>query len=169
MRKFILAAAIAAICFVPCTAHAGLFSSLLSFDGTEDIIEDDSVGNMVEIVGNTTDGILEVGDIIQGMIAFDDVDTNEVPDGSSVIGLYSFEVLGIGSGGSSLSLGAASGVHNVMSILTTAGVDTSSLVSTGTGFTEGLVLLETTNGDFGRNEFEGPGFGFTAASGGMGQ
>ena len=160
MRKFVCAAALAVVMLAPVSLQAGVFSSLLSFDGTPDLITDDSVGNFVE--RGTVDGILEVGDLLQGMISFDPIDGNQVPAGSSAIAVYSLEVLGIGTGGSSLTLGAATGAGStVIDIISAAGVDMSGLTGSHLGADNGFAVLESTTVDVGRGDFAGPAFGFS--------
>lgn len=152
-------AAVAAVFFLPASAQAGVFSSLLSFDGSVDVVEDDSVGSFVE--KGVVDGILEVGDLLQGMIAFDPIDGNTTPAGSSVIGAYSLEVKSIGAGGTSLVLGAAAGADSITSLLGTAGVDMNGLVGSGM---DGFAVLESTTADVSqRSDFTGPSFGFSGA------
>ena len=170
MRKFLLLAAIAAMAF-PASADAGVLSSLLSFDGAEDIINDDSVGNFREVMGNTTDGRLVVGDLLQGVINFNPIDGNGVPTGQSVIGIYSLEIVSIGAGGTSLELRGATGAQSVNAIMAAAGVDTSGLTGTFAGAANGFAVLESSVSDItGRADFLGPvdatgtGFGFTTTN-----
>lgn len=163
-------AVIAALLVLPIgKSYASVLGNLLSFDGVEDIVNDDSVGIFVERSGTIGDGILETGDLIQGMINFGPVDTNAIPAGSSVIGAYSFEVTGstttpLGGGGSitNVTFGAASGADSVFSILSAAGVDLNGLDFTDVGL---AVLDSDSAAPSGRADFAGPPFGFTGASG----
>lgn len=155
LRKFFVAAA---LLLFAAPSQAGVVSSLLTFDGTPDTITDDSVGNFVE--RGTVDGILEVGDLLQGMISFGPLAGNAVPTGQSVIGAYSLRVKSIGVGGTSLVLEAASGADDVVTLLGAAGVDLSGLTGTHVGASNGFALLESTSVEIDRTSFVGPTFGF---------
>lgn len=155
MFRSFMAAAVLAVFAMP--AQAGILSSLLSYDGMEDEIQDDSVGTFT----TATAGVLAVGDVISGMISLDPVDGNNVPAGTSIIGAYSFEVETIAADKKSATFKAASGASSIGSILTAAGVDANGVDYTGAG----LAVLESGTADVNSDDFAGPTFGFTVASG----
>lgn len=82
------------------TAQAGLLSQLLSFDGAINELDDASRGNIIQgsNVGNDQ-GLLDTGDVIQGVIEFGSVinqgagTTQYVPPNNSLYGLYALEVV----------------------------------------------------------------------------
>lgn len=154
-RKLVALAMLAAFA-IP--AQAGLVSSLLSFDGIPDIVSDDSVGLLLD----GGDGSLDVGDSIVGLIALDPLDGNAVPAGSSVLGLYAFDVKTASAGELTLEAG------DLASLLATAGVDTSGLVAYPGGPADAaFAIIESTTAALGTQDVSSTfaelvGAGFTA-------
>ena len=139
-----------------------LANVLFDGDSMADVITDDSAGTFVEKAGilqsdgitlSAVDGILEEGDLIQGIITLGPIGGSPVPAGSSIVGAYSLEVTGIGPGGSALSLGAASGADSITSILSAAGADFSGLTGSHVGAMNGFAVLETSTGTVDRPDF----------------
>lgn len=92
MTRFHTLAAFAICVLVSQTAHAGVLSSLLSFNGIPDKIIDDSVGLIQDLDGSNR---LSVGDVIQGIIRMTPVDADSnggAVDTTRVYAAYSLEV-----------------------------------------------------------------------------
>ena len=93
MKKWLL---LAALVLLPSTSvEASILGGLLDYDGSRDTLKDASAGNIIErenIEGSTIDGTLEKGDIIQGIVHFNQIDGNSSFSGS-VFAAYSFEVV----------------------------------------------------------------------------
>ena len=136
-KKMFCAMALVALLAVP--AQAGVLSSLLSFDGNPDKLQDDSAGVVIKGAGNLGAG-LEVGDIVQGVINFDQIGAPAGPVGdNSIWGVYSLEVFAGPGGPGSYFLGAVSdstkSVAGAGGLLSQAGVSTAGLTATGAGAT----------------------------------
>lgn len=126
IKKFLC---LTALWFLASPAQAGVLSSLLSFNGIQDIIEDDSVGTILD---KSTIGVLESGDVLQGLIAFRTVDTLAIPNGSSIGAIYSFEV--VSATPSTVTVTPATGADSVGTLLSTAGVNLNGLDVIGAGY-----------------------------------
>ena len=95
--RFLKFAVLAALFALPVSsANAGVLSSLLSFDSDLDLLIDDSASFVVDRAGDAD--LLEVGDLLQGAFNLDNIDGNTVPSGSSIFGVFSFQVESITGG-----------------------------------------------------------------------
>lgn len=114
------------------SAHAGVLASHLSFDGTPDVLNGDSVSFVVDVDG---DSAFSVGDIVSGVSRIGSTTTSGIlaPD-DQLIGLFSFRITS--------SVGVAGGDPTVTS--GSGGVDP--LAGTGFSIDE---LLGVPTGTFG--------------------
>jgi hypothetical protein len=138
LRKFLCVAALAAFS-VP--AQAGVLSSLMTFNGNPDKLQDDSVAQVIDTQGNVN--VLEVGDLLQGAFQISSVSGlpsgsgGAVPTGQSVYGVFSLEVLTVDA--TQATFGAATGANSVLSLLGGQGVDLNGF----TDDTAGIALIES--------------------------
>jgi len=91
MRRFfvgLLALGVAA--FLATSAQAGLLGSLLSFDGNEDLLNDNS---RAKIVDNDADDVLSTGDEIVGILEIEKVDGKDPSSfGGSIFAIFSLKL-----------------------------------------------------------------------------
>jgi hypothetical protein len=135
IKRFLFTVSLLALFAVP--AQAGILSSQLNFTDGPDSLNDDSAGVLIKKAGNALPG-LQVGDIVQGIINFDQI--SGVTQGSdSIWGVYSLEVLTGPGGPGTYTLGAVSdatkSVGGAGGLLDQIGVSTAGFNNTGDGVT----------------------------------
>lgn len=131
--RFLKFAVLAALFAVPVSsANAGVLNSLLSFDGFEDVLVDESRSSFFD---NDQSGGLSKGDVIYGFLAFSDAERSTGPNSFDNISLtdqlvatFSFELTDIVADVN----GAAVFVHGAVSAANTLlGQDIDSLLGAG--------------------------------------
>ena len=137
--RFLKFAVLAALFALPVSsANAGVLSSLLSLDGNLDLLVDDSASFVVDRADDAD--LLQVGDLLQGAFNLDVIDGNTVPSGSSIFGVFSFEVESITGGptGQLVQFGAPTAAAD--SVLNIGGVDLSGIADASVTDTALLII-----------------------------
>lgn len=102
-------AAVAAVFFLPASAQAGVLSSLLTFNGTEDLLIDQSRSSLFDA---DSSGGFSLGDVLYGYVSIDQVDADndglDVQDISpdAVVFAFAAKITGANLNGS-INLGAS--------------------------------------------------------------
>jgi len=77
-------------------AKASILGNLVSFDGSSDTFEDASVGLILKGANNSDTGQLQIGDKIQGLVHFNNIDGTADQDfGGSIWAAYAFVVASV--------------------------------------------------------------------------
>ena len=143
MKAFV--ASLLFVCLALCVAvdsQASVLGDGLTFNGLTDRLEDDSVGLFED---EDTSGTVSAGDLIKGVIQIGKVFRDDFTasgtdaDLDSVFAVYSLEVLSVS--GTRVTLGAASGSDNVVSIATSVGLSDLG-ISVADAATAGIVVVE---------------------------
>lgn len=100
MKKLVLMAILAAM---PSSAFASILGSKLTMDGVEDLLDDESVGMAVDF---NNDNVLNVGDIIFGIVRIDGQSDGIAIGPQRISALYSFEVNSVNAATGLVTFGA---------------------------------------------------------------
>ncbi len=117
--------------------EASVLSSALKFDGSTEFLQDDSVGHFVKRNDDPENDfdpeILQVGDLIQGIINISDVNVTEIGSGQTIWGVYSMRVDTIDYTTGRVTFGGLDDTddQSMYELLKTAGFDPDGLFSTG--------------------------------------
>jgi len=156
MKKFLIVL-FASLALAGNAQASVLYNEVLSYDGTTDKLNDDSSGSWFDSSGvNKTTGTVVVGDVIRGIIRFDNATITGVgsvdlrPKGSTYFyGMYSLAVTaitaadGTSAGNEMLHFGAATGAQSLAS-LTTGWSGVAGMTSRASG-DSAFMLLESTD------------------------
>jgi len=126
---------------------SSLFAPQLSFNGTRDIIRDDSVG---VFSGNLS--LPAVDDILQGIFKINDVDNT--PSSASTWGIYSFQVTSINQDTGVISFGAATGTNSIEAILGDVGITAPAPDYAGSIANYGIAIISNPNSSISLPEFD---------------
>lgn len=141
------------------TAIAGPLHQLLSFDGNEDTLSDESATVARDIDG---DGLLSAGDIVQGVFEIRTINGAQTSSvNGTVLGIVSLEVLGttndnIGLGRTIYDLGTVGtvnaanvGTWDLPTLLSDSGFDTSGMdFNAGAGIDASIAVVDRNDGNF---------------------
>ena len=150
MRFIFFAVALSAISVS--SANASILETLIDFDRQKDTLVDASAG---KIIDKNSNNVIDDGDIIQGLVHFNQIDGNSSYNGS-IFAAYSFKVASATS--SLVTLEAATGADNVRTILAGDGVDVGGLAAyDGRSGTAAFVVLENSTSGLNFEDMDGSG------------